>query len=62
MIQFSVAFQNNNYEKPCHSFQLMGGSIEVLDSRILGIDDGVSVNRLSLLVCLYVYVFLLIQL
>ncbi|XP_064607128.1 uncharacterized protein LOC135471735 isoform X1 [Liolophura sinensis] len=33
-------YEHNNYEKPCHSFQLMGGSIEVLDSRILGIDDG----------------------
>lgn len=34
-------FQTSNHDKPSDSLQLMGGKVEDLGNRILGVDDGV---------------------
>ena len=36
-----IYFQTGNRDKPSDSLQLMGGKVEELGPRVLGVDDGV---------------------
>ena len=43
-------FQTGNRDKPSDSLQLMGGKVEELGPRVLGVDDGVRHWIISILV------------
>lgn len=40
-----LIFQSGNKDKPSDSLQLMGGKVEELGPRVLGVDDGVGYHR-----------------
>lgn len=42
LIASLTPLQTSNHDKPSDTLQLMGGKVDDLGNRILGIDDGVS--------------------
>lgn len=51
MISLIITFtflQNNRSDKPSMSLQLMGGHIESLESKMIGVDDQVSFIKIVL--------------